>query len=87
MNSDTPHWFDRAACKGLMAGTVHEQLCWEECPVREQCLAYAMGVADWIGHAYMPHLVWGGYTGYAREQAMKLTRYNEPEAVDLVEGK
>ena len=61
-----PYWFDGAACKELMAGTVHEQICWEECPVREQCLAYAMGVADWIGTAYMPHLVWGGYSGYAR---------------------
>ena len=46
-----------------------------------------MGVADGIGHAYMPHLVWGGYTGYSREQAMKLTRYNVTEAVDLLEGK
>ena len=71
MSTESPYWFDGAACKGLMAGTVHEQICWEECPVREQCLAYAMGVADWIGTAYMPHLVWGGYSGYAREMAMK----------------
>ena len=86
MNVETPHWFNRAACKGLMAGSVYEELCWEECPVREHCLAYAMGVADWIGNAYMPHLVWGGYTGYAREQVMKETRYHVADAVNLLEG-
>lgn len=41
----------------------------------------------WIGNAYMPHLVWGGYTGYAREQVMKESRYNVTEAVNLLEGK
>ena len=87
MNSDTPYWFDRAACKGLLAGTVYEEICWEECPVREQCLAYAMGVADWIGTAYMPHLVWGGYSGYAREQAMRKTDYNVTQAVKPIGGK
>ena len=50
-------------------------------------MAYAMGVADWIGTAYMPHLVWGGYSGYAREMAMKEVDYNVTKAVNLLEGK
>lgn len=87
MTSEAPYWFDRAACKGLMAGAVDESICWEECPVREQCLAYAMGVADWIGTAYMPHLVWGGYSAYARELSMKEAGYNVTQAVNLLEGK
>ncbi len=70
-----------------MAGSVREEICWEECQVREQCLAYAMGVADWIGNAYMPNLVWGGYSGYAREQVMKEVDYNVTKAVNLLEGK
>ena len=87
MNFESPYWFSQAACTGLMAGGVREEICWEECSVRKQCLAYSMGVADWVGTAYMPHLVWGGYSGYAREQAMKEVGYNVTHAVNLLEGK
>ena len=46
MNVAPPHWFDRAACKGLMAGTVYEELCWEECShcVREKKRIQTLGL-------------------------------------------
>ena len=73
--SRTPWWYSQAACKGIPAGEVTRDICFDGCPVKDNCLAYALCVGDWFNNFYMPALVWGGYSGYEREKAMKATGY------------
>jgi WhiB family redox-sensing transcriptional regulator len=66
---DRPEWFRRAACRGMGTGQFFPSrggtgqparaIC-STCPVRSECLDYAMGQADTVG-------VWGGLS--AKERA------------------
>jgi hypothetical protein len=82
--SQTPWWYSQAACKGIPAGEVTRDICFDGCPVRDNCLAYALCVGDWFNNFYMPALVWGGYSGYEREKAMKATGYKSTAAHKLL---
>lgn len=92
--SQTPWWYPQAACKGIPAGDVTKEICFDGCPVRKNCLTYALCVGDWfnkygqrVDHNldfYMPSLVWGGHSGYEREKAMKATGYTPTRALDLL---
>ena len=82
--SRTPWWYSQAACKGIPAGEVTRDICFDGCPVRDNCLAYALCVGDWFNNFYMPALVWGGYSGYEREKAMKATGYKPTAAHKLL---
>lgn len=62
--SNLPEWHDRAACKGKAtdlwfpgqgeSSAAAKQVCWEECPVREDCLDYGIATRQEEG-------VWGGF--------------------------
>lgn len=66
---ERPEWFQRAACRGMGTGSFFptrggtgeaaRAVCYT-CPVRSECLDYAMSEADTVG-------VWGGVS--ARERA------------------
>lgn len=82
--SQTPWWYPQAACKGIPAGDVTKDICFDGCPVRTNCLTYALCVGDWFNNFYMASLVWGGHSGYEREKAMKATEYRSAKAFDLL---
>ena len=82
--SRTPWWYSQAACKGIPAGEVTRDICFDGCPVKDNCLAYELCVGDWFNNFYMPALVWGGYSGYEREKAMKATGYKPTAAHKLL---
>ena len=82
--SRTPWWYSQAACKGIPAGEVTRDICFDGCPGKDNCLAYALCVGDWFNNFYMPALVWGGYSGYEREKAMKATGYKPTAAHKLL---
>ena len=82
--SRTPWWYSQAACKGIPAGEVTRDICFDGCPVKDNCLAYALCVGDWFNNFYMPALVGGGYSGYEREKAMKATGYKPTAAHKLL---
>ncbi len=69
-----PVWYAEARCTGLPVGYLTVSFCWE-CPVRANCLEYALEEADWFDGSYMPSHVWGGYTGNERKNAMAGTGY------------
>lgn len=69
-------WQDDAACRnadpeiffptkteGWIAQDA-KKICWEDCPVREQCLDHALALPE-------RHGIWGGYTYMERRAMLK----------------
>lgn len=75
---DRPDWFERAECRGVdpdlffpKAGESYQQaqrVC-RECPVRAQCLEYALDNCERFG-------VWGGLTERERRQLRRTRHLN-----------
>lgn len=54
-------WEAQAGDEARMA----KRICWEQCPVRRECLAFAL---DFEGGANGRSGIWGGFSGWARTQ-------------------
>ncbi len=79
------HWKREAACRGIPPLEVYPVVCFDECPVRKECLAYALRSGDWHRDVtYDPHLVWGGYLPNQRRTAMKETGFRAARAFTLL---
>tara|TARA_B100000287_G_scaffold20056_1_gene20026 strand:- start:610 stop:897 length:288 start_codon:yes stop_codon:yes gene_type:complete len=72
--NELPDWYSKAKCTGLPIEYITIEFCWN-CPVRANCLEYALKDADWFDGSYMPSHIWGGYTSNERKKAMKETGY------------
>lgn len=78
-----PSWMDEAACAGIKGGhwfpergesvNVARQIC-SGCPVREQCLAYALDHGEHFG-------IWGGTS----ERERRRMRKGRPRTIDRSE--
>ena len=78
-------WKEKAACRGIPVIEVLPIICFNKCPVRKECLAYALKTADWHRDiTYDPHLVLGGYLAKQRYKAMKETGFRAARAFDLL---